>query len=577
MRSWRSFLAGLGVAAISFFVTSCIFFKKPKSESSLKVVPLTLAQATADFEEIVAKIKALYAPLHYKEERFGYKFDDLVAAAKKELADAKSDEAYFGVFSKFLTKLQDGHVSISYPFSAGKIRRYRIPLFAAPFADNKAGVVKIDPGLAATGIRIGDELLSVDGISIQDLGAKMSAYNAFANPISDKHNLSFALSRKSFMVDLVPQKPTAEVEFRRPDGSTYKESLLWSVEDYFQKPGFVERASETSRRPIGYVAGVADYNDVAQGSLLEFGANKPFFLTDKVKAQFDFQEVEISTDMQKKYGLTQSKYEQVYAATYNLNGSRILLLRQPGYSPEKLGDVDLFINVYRAILDQMQDKVIGLVIDQNHNPGGYLHYAEKFYRLFINDRVPGFVVRTRTDRRWIVDYYESAKEVDKDLKSQQALKISFYGSLIEKANEAGEFLSPAVPLSQAEYYIAPDEKFTWKKPLIILADELSGSCGDIVPMLMTRNKTAKFFGQRTMGLGGNVEKVADLTESGAQLRLTRSLFNVYREDGVYAPESWVENNGINPDKKYEISLDDFRNSYVPYVSAFSAYLAEQIR
>jgi C-terminal processing protease CtpA/Prc len=579
MKPMRPLLASCGVAAIALGTTGCFLFspKTVGSPSKTHVAPLTQAQAAADFEEIVSKVKGLYGPLRYKEERFGFKFDDLVAATKKEIAEAKSDEEYFGVYSRFLTKLQDGHVSISYPYSAGKIKRYLIPVFVAPFAGDKAGVVKVDPGLAATGIQVGDELLSVDGISVQEFTKRAAAYNAFGNPVSDRHNVTYIFRRRSFMSDLVPQKPHAEAVFQRPDGNTYTVSLLWAVEDYFQKPGFVERASGQTGRPIGYAAAVADYNDAAQGSLLEFGANTPYFFTETVKKDFDVQEVELSTEMQTKYGLTQAKYQDVYAATYNSDGKRFLLVRQPGYAPEKIEDVERLVNVYRAVLEQMQDKVVGLVIDQNHNPGGYLHYAEKFYRLFIGNRVPGVAVRARTDRRWIVDFNESAKMADPTLQNPEARSYAYYASLVEKANEAGEFLSPMVPITGSEYYLLPDERFTWKKPFIILADELSGSCGDIVPMLMTRNGTGKMFGQRTMGLGGNVEQVAALSESGAQLRLTRSLFNVYRQDGVYAPESWVENNGIEPNQRYEVSLDDLRKDYVPYVAAFTKFLTEQMR
>ncbi len=117
--------------------------------------------------------------------------------------------------------------------------------------------------------------------------------------------------------------------------------------------------------------------------------------------------------------------------------------------------------------------------------------------------------------------------------------------------------------------------YTWKKPMLVLIDELAGSCGDAFPMLVKSNKRAKLFGQNTMGLGGNVEKVAQLNHSRINIALTRGLFFPSREGGA-DPSEVIENNGVAPDIEYAHSVSDIRAGYVNYVKAFSKKALEQI-
>lgn len=112
--------------------------------------------------------------------------------------------------------------------------------------------------------------------------------------------------------------------------------------------------------------------------------------------------------------------------------------------------------------------------------------------------------------------------------------------------------------------------------MIVLIDELAGSCGDAFPMLIHDNDVAPLFGRRTMGLGGNVEPFGPLTHSDAVLYLTRGLFTTHRDDETYAPEAFVENNGVLPDIEHVISVDDFRAGFVDYVTHFSDELARRV-
>ena len=158
----------------------------------------------------------------------------------------------------------------------------------------------------------------------------------------------------------------------------------------------------------------------------------------------------------------------------------------------------------------------------------------------IINQVYNFVQAQNADRFWIGEYKRVARMIDPTLQDENALRFMRYGQKIEDAYDNGEGLSTPLPF-EALPTLTPDSAYVWKKPILVLANELAGSGGDAFPMLMQRTGTAKIFGQRTMGLGGSVQPVVTTSNSGAQVSLTRGLFTSYRKDGDYGIDQWVEN------------------------------------
>jgi len=123
--------------------------------------------------------------------------------------------------------------------------------------------------------------------------------------------------------------------------------------------------------------------------------------------------------------------------------------------------------------------------------------------------------------------------------------------------------------------IHPHHTYTWKKPILLLSDELSASCADQLAHLFKVNGIAKIFGQRTAGLGGEVEAVGVLPHSKIRVSLTRSLFKSGPGKAENPTETLVENNGVLPDYVYNPTIEDFRSGYINYVREFSERAIEQ--
>jgi len=469
--------------------------------------------------------------------------------------------------------LDDGHVSLQTSSSSNPVVNYAIGLMLQPVAGKALVAELFEPSLADEGIAYGDEVLSVDEVSPFDGLAEYQKINALGNELTNEHLIFRALIRPGFASNLRPQAATARVQFRRADGSEFSRDLIWRE----FRESRVNFAFPAGPMPIlpkeAFLANNAlELNAYARGSLATLGATLPFFYTEATAAAFDITPVVPNAQMLAKYGLDPSALPDIFAALYSHAGKTILLVRQSGYD---FDDSAARLQYYRAILDQYDGFADALVIDQTHNPGGNLDYCIDFARLFMS--VPGqnFVEAYKADRSWINTFRDIARSLDPALSTEQSQTYELRASQVEHAYDAGQSLTAPLSLYLSKD-LPPDDAYVWTKPKLVLIDELAGSCGDVFPMLIKRNGTAPLFGRRTMGLGGNVETVGTLTNSTAQLNLTRGLFTTHRDDEVYPADVFVENNGVTPDVEHIITVDDFRAGFVEYMQHFSDVVVSEL-
>lgn len=115
--------------------------------------------------------------------------------------------------------------------------------------------------------------------------------------------------------------------------------------------------------------------------------------------------------------------------------------------------------------------------------------------------------------------------------------------------------------------ILPSTKARYLKPIIVLVNELSISCGDVFPALLQDNKRALIFGHRTGGAGGAVKTTSFPNRMGIDTyRYTDSL--IIRSNGLP-----IENLGVTPDVEYELTAKDLSHQYQKYTES----LMDQIR
>jgi C-terminal processing protease CtpA/Prc len=266
------------------------------------------------------------------------------------------------------------------------------------------------------------------------------------------------------------------------------------------------------------------------------------------------------------------------AFVYEHAGQRILLLRVPDYGLPTENTFDDPINYLRALFFEQASRVDGLIYDQTHNPGGSLEFGERILAQLASKPIHGAVQQMHADRVWIEQYVGAAQEIraaSDEADPPQALELEADAHQIDIAYSTGQSLSQPLPLAGFGTTIEPDD-YRWTKPFIVLADELSASMGDVVPLLVKTNHMAPIFGQRTTGAGGTVEPVTALSSSRMVVYLSRGLVTAFDPTGEYPEENFIEDLGVTPDIEYSHTLADFRAGYVGYVRAFSDALVDEI-
>lgn len=606
MRKAFSYLA-IGTIALMVGACSKSGNQTIAAHDASAIRPMTEAEAVADFDTMVASIRSLYGPLEYKQRRFGYDFETEAQTVRAKFSGATTDAEKQALFYELLRKLQDGHVSLTQPIR----ERYEIPIIVMPIED-KFIVSAISPTLAPYGIGIGDEVVAVDGMTPEDALKIITKYTWFANPQSDRHMIYNFFLRPSIIPELKPQGSFAQIEFVKPDGTKKLTRIAWrrtSPQDRVElvpktngQPANVlnggaatgnapvaRRISKLETKLVGENAMLSDVlNERLQtmASIKDLGIVQPWFWNPKLKRKYGVtmvaperervdmfyklwaKELDAFEPQSEDPGALPANLPQVWAAMYRYAGKTVLMVRQPSYSVD---NIPLYLAIYSALIDQYQPIADVLVIDQTHNPGGAVTYAEGFTQLFAPNGANSFVQFLNADRLWFArlsSYWTTISPM---------LATTSFGARLLSAIKNLEFDSEAGlrltrdPFSFSGREISPPAPggAVWKKPILMLIDELCASGGDAVPMLLKANHLVKLFGNRTSGMGGSVEKVVDLPASRATLNLTRGLFTTFRPDGQYTDADFVENNGVTPDVVYTHTVKDVRDGFDAYFKTFS--------
>ena len=524
--------------------------------------PLTSDERARDFDQYVSLFKSYYGPYQFKERVLGINFDNLAASLKAQAIAAKSDEEFVGFVMQLGATLKDGHVQIISGATSEGIASYSIPIVVTPL-EQKAIVAEIKDDLkTAVGIELGDEVVSVDGKAPFDYLPLIMKYKSLAREESNQHLILHTLSRPSYMTDLVPKEQTVRLVIKKASGDSKTVDIPWVTKTYNQDR---ERVVPNPRGLSMYVSFADDLNSLSS-HCKQMGQVDPIFVNDKTNATYGFVKVYPSDASRKKFGLADAEKPPIYAALYRYSGKTILLVRQATYHPEDYKSA-LYMKAYQALFSEYQPLADVLVLDQTHNPGG--SYCAEFYNLFAKDGDIQSVQLLRADRKWINDLLvEWPHEDPKTIGSWDGKMLAAWGLITEQAYDAGRFMTDPIPLFTGSFF-AEKKEAAWSKPMLVLIDELAGSCGDMFPMLVKANNRAKLFGQPTMGLGGNVEEVGVLSNSRVKVRMTRGLFYPYNPGRGPTDAEYIENNGVLPDVPYRHSVKDFRGSFVDYVKAFS--------
>jgi hypothetical protein len=591
---------------------------------------LSKAEALADFNQVVENIRTFYGPLEYKKEKFGFDLDQAAARGRAEIEAGRSESDRVRAIYKLLAQLRDGHVSLSWKLRGDESVGNNLLFIVTPL-EGKWIVAGAAP--TAGGIKRGDELVSIDGMTPAKMEELLLQIQQVGTPESTKHDVGASMTFRPFYApkELAPRGPMASVVVRRADGTEATLSVPWEKDPgglagQIQPPAQQQPAPPPPAPPSPQAkakriasAGqqfaafsqranwIVKHELAPEATVLQVASQTPFYFSPATKQQFGFVEVSPKAAALEKYGVTMPAAQDPAAANfiglkafkYKHLGKTVLIVRIPEFSVPQ-DNYDENVGWLSALLDENSapaqagaslenTPADAVVLDVTHNPGGAVNYVQGLATLFLKRATGGSLQANNVDRKWVMRYIDTVNAINAIPGLPPLLAESMLGRAqkMEAALDAEKALAPFMPISGSSLgpkaedpleavfgaeTLAPHPLLQWKKPVLVLHDELSGSGGDLFPLLL-QSAGMKTFGARTMGLGGTVEPVGILANSGAELRLTRGLNATFVPSGQ---PRLIENVGVTPDFAYAHTVADFRAGYLAYVKAFSDVVLRQI-
>ena len=510
---------------------------------------LTAAEKTLDFQQLIGRIKASYGPLEYKKAQLGIDIDALTAAYLPQIQETKSNTEFYYLIGKFVAEFRDSHFAAIIPTD----KRSVLP-FTVELVQGKVYIEDVTKELLAPEkfpFTKGDEVISIGGVPVADIMKELMPYIGSGFEKTRQHTAAWMLtSRRSARV---PTQSGSTAVVVKPAGKAevLSQNFDWAVKGEDPVEFNFNSAPDASFfNKISIEESFARL--VGNGSKIE----RKFMCSGESRIEIPEGATVIS----------KTPFTSYYYPTAKGN---IGYVKIPHYSPQGTDSrlaIEVYMSQYQKVIGVMEKNTVGLVIDQDHNCGGYVELVDRMVGLFVDKPYHPMAFKLVANKENFLDYQKYVSETDKlTTFFDDASKVL---DLIKTFWQKGERLTTFTSMDGVEL-IQPN-LIRYTKPVVMLIDEMSGSGGDGFPGLMQGYGRAKLIGTRTMGAGGHVTENAPLNYSQITVSMTRSLF--FRPDGVP-----VENNGAVPDYPYEITYEDFMGGYKGYREFYTARILELVK
>jgi peptidase S41-like protein/PDZ domain-containing protein len=555
---------------------------------------MTREQRVLDLTQLASFYAKNYAPYEWKRDTSGF---DLLRLTPWLSRIWRADDLEFQeALIEYVASLNDAHDLIAFPtnFSAsvglsvdiydGKvlidgINRFTLPVAQFPFA-------------------IGDELVSVDGRSVQQLIQSFRKYAIAANRRStDRMAASRIVSRSQQIMPHLPDiGNSARVVIRlAATGATSTFDIPWvktgipiTSQGPVPTPGL--GPGRLSMQPEG-LAATPDAAAGAEGSsvfqladlaaadntlpsymdpvraLLNAGVSKDYFSVLGFGGRFPIYAPPPGFVVRP---VPTGQPAFFLSGTYVANGVRIGLIRIPTMSPPNvaiaLQQLDQEIAFFNANTD-------ALIVDVMRNPGGLISFVEAISQRFIPVPFRSMGFEIRATAAWVFSFASQltfARLSNAPPAVIENLQRNF-DEVLRAFNEKRGRSAP-VSLNATGSLTLEPSPIAYTKPLMVLTDEFSASGADMFPAIIQDNGRGPIFGMRTMGAGGSVVGFNGTAFTESFFRITVSLMNrgTLIQTPEFPPAPYIENIGVRPNIVVDyMTRDNLVGGGGPFVQAFT--------
>jgi hypothetical protein len=539
---------------------------------------LTPSQKESDFRYLASLYATYYAPYEWKKQLLG--FDVLsIQPWLDRVAATTTDLDFYEVCVAYVASLNDTHDHFTLPsdFAA------RLPITADVY-DGKVLIETINRTTlpqATYPFEIGDEIVSVDGKSVEQLLSDFAKYAAFANPIATRRLAATRIISR--VQSLMPHAPdvgdSATVVVRRQSGAMETYTISW------QKTGTPLEVGPLVRKPPLTATGSADTPDYMrlleetrwsgvgeQGSLtgvLNFGSRTPIFAAG------------LPSTFTQRLGTKSADF--FYSGTFKVDELTLGYIRIPNYAPSSQSVAS---QQFQSEIDFMNANTDGLIVDEMRNTGGFLCFGEDLATRLIPYpfQATGFQLRAFWTR--MLGFYNAYISA-RDGGAPPAIVAQYqllYNALAD-ANASLRGLTVPVPLCTSSLNRNPatdsaGNVIAYRKPVMLLIDEFTVSTADSVANMIQSSYRGQLYGMRTNGAGGNNTTFDAGPFSEGLAGMTIGIQTRPRPFAIpgYPTSIYIENVGVQADVVSDyMTKDNLLQNGAPFVNKFLAAMAAQVR
>lgn len=531
---------------------------------SVSFAGLTTEQRVNDAQMIVDLFEHRYGPLPWKSELLGINHMAMASELLTSAYEATSDEEFFQAIALYLGTFQDAHVSYSFPSS------YIATLgFDADDIGGNVIITYIERELLPEDIfpfSIGDRIIALDGISVDELRAELSLLDSLGTTRADARNAAQNLVwRAQAKFPFMPEG-RALVTIEPHNGSpAVTVDIPWITKGlpfapiavYLNKSKASSAATKPAPRALDRLRSIVSSVGVEGYEDEEEIGEPPFTLWP------DFMQIEDAP---------------FFAGTFALGAKKIGFIRIETFA-ETWEQLDKIFEFLKRIVPRLQKNTDALILDLTGNGGGDLCYGEVLAGFFIDQPIPGIATCIKPTRKWVTEFEWALEEAPEDDIEILINTIRVIREALVRDDRLTEPFRLCSPLKHVPPATTLDDvDITYTKPLLILVNAFSASMGEIFPAMLQDPGRAMIFGTRTMGAGGNVVGVGPMGNSDIAVSVTESL--VWRSRDVALSNGtttrYIENVGVIPDYPYEVTLEDFLLGYEGYRAAIESALTNMI-
>ncbi|MCE3010332.1 MAG: protease-like activity factor CPAF [Proteobacteria bacterium] len=534
-----------------------------------QVSPELKAKLTDELKFIASIYQNHYAPKGWKETHLGWDLSAELKKAQAKVQSAQSVKDYRSAVVDLLNSTQDYHVGYSFQST----ERATLP-FQVKTVEGKALLVFIDrTKLSETAFpfQLGDELISMNGVSVADLQKSIIDYIGSNVPGTDLALSDLYITRRSARANApVPQGPVLLSMLRAGETTPVTHQLVWE----YQKemiPGLFSNKSERKslswfQSPKMYSAKAMEFRNL--GNSWGVGERKGYLPNLGKRIWESAKDTEFDAYIYK-----------------NEDGKLIGVVRIPSYYPD---DRDKATKDFVAVMKKMDQLTDGLVIDQLNNPGGSVFYlyalvsmltdtslATPKHRMNINPADVQEALTTletlaaiKTDEQAIAALGETLEGYPNSYQMVVNMR-AFSEFIINQWNSGNKLTEPFYVWGVDRINPHPEVQYT--KPVVLLINELDFSGGDFFPTILQDNQRVTIVGARTAGAGGYVLEASFPNSFG----LTNLSFTGSLAERVNLKP--IENLGVTPDIPLALTVKDLRGNFVDYLNVVRKTINEQVK